>query len=186
MPCWNTEFFLVLQMMRSAHCTTTIDTKKAVWQESSRSFTACESQALLRPRRWLGQKPFSHIITKYTKNPAEAWIIPICPYAMEISLSLTSLSVKGFLGCLFIMSVPRSMQRMVTVPRGRGTSAKMKRRKGEISGSLASFQIAKSSHDNPSWVVSHGNKHLAHDIARQSGHTNFLFLGSAMNPDEHL
>ena len=30
-----------------------------------------------------------------------------------------------------------------------------------------------------------GNKHLAHDIARQSGHTNFLFLGSAMNPDEH-
>merc|ERR550519_1315641 len=28
MPCWNTEFFLVLQMMRSAHCTTTIDTRR--------------------------------------------------------------------------------------------------------------------------------------------------------------
>ena len=29
------------------------------------------------------------------------------------------------------MSVPRSIQRMVTVPRGRGTSARMKKRKGE-------------------------------------------------------
>jgi hypothetical protein len=34
------------------------------------------------------------------------------------------------------MSVPRSMQRMVTVPRGRGTSARMNSRKGEISGML--------------------------------------------------
>lgn len=34
------------------------------------------------------------------------------------------------------MSVPRSMQRMVTVPRGRGTLARMKSRKGEISGML--------------------------------------------------
>ncbi|KAF3857909.1 hypothetical protein F7725_011110, partial [Dissostichus mawsoni] len=34
------------------------------------------------------------------------------------------------------MSVPRSMQRMVTVPRGRGTLRQMKRRKGEISGML--------------------------------------------------
>ncbi len=34
------------------------------------------------------------------------------------------------------MSVPRSMQRMVTVPSGRGTLAMMKRRKGEISGML--------------------------------------------------
>ncbi|KAF3834222.1 hypothetical protein F7725_025426 [Dissostichus mawsoni] len=32
MPCWNTELRLVLQMMTSAHCTTTILTKKAVWQ----------------------------------------------------------------------------------------------------------------------------------------------------------
>lgn len=37
---------------------------------------------------------------------------------------------------LLTMSVPRSMQRMVTVPRGRGTLAMMKRRKGEISGML--------------------------------------------------
>ena len=33
-------------------------------------------------------------------------------------------------------SVPRSMQRMVIVPRGRGTSARMKSRNGEISGML--------------------------------------------------
>jgi len=31
-------------------------------------------------------------------------------------------------------SVPRSMQRMVTVPSGRGMSSRMKQRKGEISG----------------------------------------------------
>lgn len=37
---------------------------------------------------------------------------------------------------MLTMSVPRSMQRMVTVPRGRGTLARMKRRKGEISGML--------------------------------------------------
>lgn len=35
MPCWNTELRLVLQMMTSAHCTTTILTKKAVWQVNS-------------------------------------------------------------------------------------------------------------------------------------------------------
>jgi len=34
------------------------------------------------------------------------------------------------------MSVPRSMQRMVTVPRGSGTLAMMKSRKGVISGML--------------------------------------------------
>lgn len=32
------------------------------------------------------------------------------------------------------MSVPRSMQRMVTVPSGRGMSQRMKAKKGEISG----------------------------------------------------
>lgn len=35
MPCWNTELRLVLQMMTSAHCTTTILTKKAVWHVNS-------------------------------------------------------------------------------------------------------------------------------------------------------
>lgn len=35
MPCWKTEFRLVLQMMRSAHCTTTMLAKKAVWQVNS-------------------------------------------------------------------------------------------------------------------------------------------------------
>ena len=34
------------------------------------------------------------------------------------------------------MSVPRSMQRMVTVPSGSGTSARMKNKNGEISGIL--------------------------------------------------
>lgn len=34
------------------------------------------------------------------------------------------------------MSVPRSMQRMVMVPRGRGMLTKMKNRKGVISGML--------------------------------------------------
>ena len=34
------------------------------------------------------------------------------------------------------MSVPKSIQRMVTVPRGRGMSQMMKSRKGEISGML--------------------------------------------------
>lgn len=37
---------------------------------------------------------------------------------------------------LLTMSVPRSMQRIVTVPRGSGTLAIMKSRKGEISGML--------------------------------------------------
>lgn len=38
MPCWKTEFLLVLQMMTSAHCTTTMLTKKAVWQVNSTIF----------------------------------------------------------------------------------------------------------------------------------------------------
>merc|ERR1719357_912954 len=64
MPCWNTEFFLVLQIMRSAHCTTTMETKKAVWQEYSRSLTAALSQERRMPNSLLGQNPFSHMITK--------------------------------------------------------------------------------------------------------------------------
>lgn len=37
-PCWKTEFLLVLQMIRSAHCTMTMLTKKAVWQVNSTIF----------------------------------------------------------------------------------------------------------------------------------------------------
>lgn len=33
-------------------------------------------------------------------------------------------------------SVPKSMQRMVTVPKGKGMSARMKAKNGEISGML--------------------------------------------------
>lgn len=39
------------------------------------------------PKRYSGRNPFSAIITKYTKKPAAAWIMPIWPYAIEISLS---------------------------------------------------------------------------------------------------
>lgn len=38
MPCWKTELRRVLQMMRSAHCTTTMLAKKAVWQVNSTTF----------------------------------------------------------------------------------------------------------------------------------------------------
>merc|ERR1711915_408854 len=38
MPCWNTEFFLVLQMIKSAHCTMTIDTKKQYGKCTQESF----------------------------------------------------------------------------------------------------------------------------------------------------
>ena len=41
-----------------------------------------------------------------------------------------------FCRVLLTMSVPKSIQRMVTVPKGNGMSAMMKRRKGEISGML--------------------------------------------------
>lgn len=37
---------------------------------------------------------------------------------------------------LLTMSVPKSMQRMVTVPSGSGISQRMNARKGEISGML--------------------------------------------------
>lgn len=36
MPCWKIELRRVLQMIRSAHCTTTIEMKKAVWQVYSK------------------------------------------------------------------------------------------------------------------------------------------------------
>ena len=38
MPCWKTEFLRVLQMTRSAHCTTTMLMKKEVWQVNSTIF----------------------------------------------------------------------------------------------------------------------------------------------------
>lgn len=37
-PCWKTEFLLVLQMIKSAHCTITILVKKAVWHVNSTIF----------------------------------------------------------------------------------------------------------------------------------------------------
>lgn len=50
MPCWNTELRLVLQMMTSAHCTTTILTKNAVWQVNSTilrcSYVCADSRAV--------------------------------------------------------------------------------------------------------------------------------------------
>lgn len=38
MPCWKTEFLLVLQMIRSAHWTMTMLTKNAVWHVNSTIF----------------------------------------------------------------------------------------------------------------------------------------------------
>uniref|UniRef100_A0A6B0U5M6 Putative secreted protein n=1 Tax=Ixodes ricinus TaxID=34613 RepID=A0A6B0U5M6_IXORI len=80
MPWCRMEFLLVLQMIKSAHCTMTMETKKAVWQvysrvlrflyvhswpyESMRSLTALESQCLRRPSSLLGQKPLSPMMTK--------------------------------------------------------------------------------------------------------------------------
>lgn len=40
MPCWKRELRRVLQISKSAHCTMTIDTKKAVWQVYSSCFRA--------------------------------------------------------------------------------------------------------------------------------------------------
>lgn len=54
--------------------------------ESVRSFTAFESHCLRIPNNVKGKNPFSAMMTKYTKKPAAAWIIPIWPYAIEISL----------------------------------------------------------------------------------------------------
>ena len=54
-----------------------------------------------------------------------------------------------------------------------------------LSGLFSSFHRAKSAQLTPSCCGSHGTRHLAHDMARQSGHTSFLFLGSARNPNGH-
>ena len=73
------------------------------------------------------------------------------PYTRLIILALTSLSLFGSLGLLFMMSfsagsyasaieghksVPRSMNRIVTVERGRGMEKTTWNRKGAISGML--------------------------------------------------
>ena len=56
--------------------------------------------------------------------------IPSC--LILISLQLCVYVMSAFL----TMSVPKSMQRMVMVPRGRGMLTMMKNRKGVISGML--------------------------------------------------
>lgn len=58
--------------------------------ESAKSLTAFESHDSRMPNSLPGRNPFSAMITKYTKNPAAAWIIPICPYAIEINLHVSS------------------------------------------------------------------------------------------------
>lgn len=58
--------------------------------ESVKSLTAFESQVSRMPNNFSGKNPFSAMMTKYTKKPAAAWIIPICPYAMEINLFMVS------------------------------------------------------------------------------------------------
>lgn len=63
--------------------------------ESDKSLTAFESHDSRMPNNLPGRKPFSAMITKYTKNPAAAWIIPIWPYAMEINLQCEELAEWG-------------------------------------------------------------------------------------------
>ena len=51
MPCWKTELRRVLQMMRSAHCTTTMLAKNAVWHVNSttlRCSYVCGARACAR------------------------------------------------------------------------------------------------------------------------------------------
>ena len=106
--------------------------------ESSRSLTDFESQRSRSPNRLAGRKPFSAMMMKQTQNPAADEMMPICPQATEISLILTSLSENGFRGGRFMMSdsapsqasamagtmsVPRSMNKTVIVPNGRGIPA---------------------------------------------------------------
>lgn len=62
--------------------------------ESAKSLTAFESHDSRIPNNFPGKNPFSAMITKYTKNPAAAWIIPICPYAMEINLRFMNICVE--------------------------------------------------------------------------------------------
>jgi len=54
--------------------------------ESSRSLTLLESHDRRFPNRSWVRNPFSAMMTKYVKNPADAWIIPIWPYAIPINL----------------------------------------------------------------------------------------------------
>ena len=98
-----------------------------------------------------GQNPFSAMMTKYVKKPAAAWISPIWPYERKMSFSLMRWSVSGFRGFRFIrfssdsskarltagsMSVPRSMQRTASTPRGSGMPAIMEKRKAASSATL--------------------------------------------------
>jgi len=69
--------------------TRTVDTHSCPY-ESGKSVTLRSSQARRSPNRSLGRNPFSARITKYTKNPPHAWIIPIWPYAMPINLQHTA------------------------------------------------------------------------------------------------
>lgn len=54
--------------------------------ESSNELNARESHWARNWYKRLGQNPLSAMIQKYVKKPADAWIIPICPYANEINL----------------------------------------------------------------------------------------------------
>ena len=54
MPWWTMELRRVLQMIKSAHCTTTMETKKAVWHVYSSVFLSryvCKPKRQLNPAR---------------------------------------------------------------------------------------------------------------------------------------
>uniref|UniRef100_A0A915HIA4 Uncharacterized protein n=1 Tax=Romanomermis culicivorax TaxID=13658 RepID=A0A915HIA4_ROMCU len=85
-------------MIKSAHWTTTMETKNAVWQkvliiqqthscpkESVKELTARESHRSRMPSNDQGKKPLSAMITKYVKNPALACIMPIIPIVHAVA-----------------------------------------------------------------------------------------------------
>lgn len=76
MPCWKTEFLRVLQMIRSAHWTTTMLTKKAVWHVNSTTFLCsyvCKSHAQRAGCRQCGCSLAPSLAPKLPSAPRAEW-----------------------------------------------------------------------------------------------------------------
>lgn len=62
-PWWTIELRRVLQMIKSAHCTTTMETKKAVWHVYSNVFLSryvCGQHTLSHVARWRHLQLLTH------------------------------------------------------------------------------------------------------------------------------
>lgn len=68
-PCWKTDSLLVFDIMTSAHCTTTIDVKNAVWHVSSKFFRCCKSirYRMNRERHCCFGRPIDFVILSNTQ-----------------------------------------------------------------------------------------------------------------------